>query len=123
MIYTDYFDAPLAPGDEVIYPIASGSSSATYNRGIVDEFIDLVPHRDARPGDDSLMREDQALSSDPTRFNPREFEKKYLIKLRTQRSRWRAPQPGDPTWSDKQTTLRRCHLAIRVPDSQRLGPV
>lgn len=45
MIYTDFIGNPIAVGDTIVYPTCSGSSSAEMNMAVVEEILDLTPHR------------------------------------------------------------------------------
>ncbi len=68
MIYTDYFDRPLAVGDEIIYPESSGSSRACFGRYPIVKIIPLITHRNDPA---MLMREDQEHATYATPYGPR----------------------------------------------------
>lgn len=68
-IYTDFLDNPIAVGDTIIYPIASGSSAASTERTIVTEIIALIPDPLSpvvKPHD--FIREDQIHGPTRTRY-------------------------------------------------------
>lgn len=73
--FTDYFDNPLSVGDIVMYPSASGSSSAVNNLAKVAQIIPLVQ----KPGTwlttgaqarTPWVREDQQFQQYPTEYYP-----------------------------------------------------
>lgn len=80
-MYTDYFGQPLAPGDTIVYPVQRGSSAATLNEGVIEAFINLIPHRD---NPKLLMREDQAKKPYPTTYY--HDVKPYLVKVRVKKT-------------------------------------
>lgn len=53
MPYTDYLDNPIAKGDVIVYPTASGSSSAELNTARV---VDVVPIYPVDPNDETCRR-------------------------------------------------------------------
>lgn len=104
MQYTDYFGQPIDVGDEIIYPLHSGSTTKCYGRFPILKIIPLIPHiRNAR----YLMREDQLSHQYPTQYpmieDPR---KQYVV------------QVEKPTYRNYMTkfTIRWCENIVRVPD-------
>lgn len=78
--FTDYLGNPINPGDIVIYPTCTGSSSADTNLGRVAEIIPLVP----KPGTwlstgcnsrQPYVREDQQFKRGATEYFPTRYNR------------------------------------------------
>lgn len=104
MQYTDYFGQPINIGDEIIYPLHSGSSRQCYGRFPILNIIPLVPHiRSAT----HLMREDQLGRRCPTYYPMIEdTEKQYVVQVEKKSYRNHTTK----------FTVRWCENIVRVPD-------
>lgn len=60
--FTDYLGNPINAGDTVVYPTASGSSSATMNLAVVDSIDPIIESPDGR----GHIHESQLSKPDPT---------------------------------------------------------
>jgi hypothetical protein len=104
-IYTDYFDQPIAVGDEIVYPETSGTNRACFGRYPIVKIIPLVPHR-LYPS--SLMREDQMSRAHPTDYGTATMvapDKRFIVQV--QKENWR----GEP----RKFAIRFIDNIIKVP--------
>lgn len=51
--YTDYLGTPVKVGDTIVYPVASGSSSATLTIAVIEAIDDIVLNNPSDPTDRS----------------------------------------------------------------------
>lgn len=104
-MFTDYFGQALAVGDEVIYPVSSGSNRAALLRCPIKEIVELIDHRDY-PGK-YLMRADQARQAHPTAYSKNHAPDKSFV-LKVEKAMWN----GKP----RLMSIRYPENVIRVPD-------
>lgn len=106
---TDHFGQELHVGDEVVYPISSGSSAAALERFPIIALVPLIPHRD---DPSRLMRQDQASQRYPTYFAMRkDLDKRFVVQVK-RKERW--PRGDEPKY--RKFTIPYTENVIRVPD-------
>jgi hypothetical protein len=102
-VFTDYFDQPIAVGDEVVWPTGTYNNPHALTRGPVIAIVPLVPHRTSKT---NFMRADQAGRQYPTYYpKPPSDDKAYILKVRGKD--WRG--------QDKTVTVRTAANVIKVP--------
>lgn len=133
---TDYFQQPLAVGDTIVYPVASGSSSATLSVAKIDRIDELIPNDPSDPecrrGTKYAQRHqpfaeriqyELMMKYDPTRtfvYNGRTHKGGYVYDP-TKLFKLRVLTYNDfrREWMTKPSWIKNVDRVIRAPESEQ----
>lgn len=116
--YTDYLGTPVKVGDTIVYPVASGSSSATLTTAVVEAIDDIVLDNPSDPTDrQGYLHKDRHDKWPTTRTVAgkyidgkyvRDDSKAYMLKVK------RIADGGRPVDSHRSVTIRNVDRIVVV---------